>query len=75
MAFPYQRNRRLRATEAIRDLMQEHHLRATDFIVPLFFMEGENKKEEIERRSYSRKVQQAKNERQMQQSSAIKPTS
>ena len=47
MAFPYQRNRRLRATEAIRKMVQEHHLRSTDFIVPLFFMEGENKKEEI----------------------------
>ena len=47
MAFPYQRNRRLRATEAIRALVQDNHLRATDFIVPLFFMEGKNKKEEI----------------------------
>ena len=47
MAFPYQRNRRLRATEEIRKMVQEHHLRSTDFIVPLFFMEGENKKEEI----------------------------
>ncbi len=47
MAFPYQRNRRLRTTEAIRKMVQEHHLRSTDFIVPLFFMEGENKKEEI----------------------------
>ena len=28
-------------------MVQEHHLRSTDFIVPLFFMEGENKKEEI----------------------------
>ena len=47
MAFPYQRNRRLRATESIRKMVQENHLRSTDFIVPLFFMEGENKKEEI----------------------------
>ena len=47
MAFPYQRTRRLRATEAIRKMVQEHHLRSTDFIVPLFFMEGENRKEEI----------------------------
>ena len=28
-------------------MVQEHHLRSTDFIVPLFFMEGKNKKEEI----------------------------
>ena len=47
MAFPYKRNRRLRATEAIRQLVQEHHLLPTDFIVPLFLMEGDNKKEEI----------------------------
>ena len=47
MAFPYQRNRRLRATEEIRQMVQEHHLRSTDFIIPLFFMEGENRKEEI----------------------------
>lgn len=47
MAFPYQRNRRLRSNEAIRSLVQEYHLQPTDFIVPLFFMEGENKKEEI----------------------------
>ncbi len=47
MAFPYQRNRRLRATEAIRDLVAEHHLLPTDFMVPLFLIEGERKKEEI----------------------------
>ena len=47
MAFPYQRNRRLRATPAIRDLVRECQLQTTDFILPLFFMEGENKKEEI----------------------------
>ncbi len=47
MAFPYQRNRRLRATKTIRSLVQEHHLQPTDFIVPLFFIEGENKKEKI----------------------------
>ena len=28
-------------------MVQEHHLCSTDFIVPLFFMEGENRKEEI----------------------------
>jgi len=47
MAFPHQRNRRLRATEAIRDLVAENHLRPTDFIVPLFLIEGDGKKEEI----------------------------
>lgn len=44
---PYSRPRRLRKSAAIRSLVQENHIRATDFIVPLFFMEGENKKEEI----------------------------
>ena len=28
-------------------MVREHHLRPTDFIVPLFLMEGNNKKEEI----------------------------
>ena len=44
---PYIRPRRLRKSEAIRSLVQENHIHASDFIVPLFFMEGENAKEEI----------------------------
>lgn len=47
MSFPYNRNRRLRKNAAIRELVQEHRLHPSNFIVPLFFMEGNNKKEEI----------------------------
>ena len=45
--FPENRNRRLRKNSAIRAMVQENRLHPSDFIVPLFFMEGENKKEEI----------------------------
>ena len=47
IVHPYSRPRRLRKSDAIRSLVQENQIHATDFIVPLFFMEGENKKEEI----------------------------
>lgn len=42
------RLRRLRQNSAIRDLIQENHLRASDFIAPLFVVEGNEVKEEIE---------------------------
>ena len=45
--FPLQRNRRLRSNAFIRDLISENTLTANDFIVPLFIIEGKNKKEEI----------------------------
>ena len=45
--YPLQRNRRLRTSAAIRDLVREHHLSPHDFIVPLFVVEGKNKKEAI----------------------------
>jgi porphobilinogen synthase len=47
MSFPNNRNRRLRSSDAIRSLVEENHLRKTDFIVPLFLIEGSGKKEEI----------------------------
>ena len=47
IVHPYTRPRRLRKSAAIRSLVQENTVQATDFIVPLFFMEGENAKEEI----------------------------
>ncbi|TVQ77114.1 MAG: porphobilinogen synthase [Flavobacteriales bacterium] len=47
MEFPYTRNRILRQSSAIRDLVAEHRLHANDFIVPLFIIEGENIQEEI----------------------------
>lgn len=43
----FQRNRRLRASSAIRDLVRENTLSAVDFIYPIFVVEGENIKEEI----------------------------
>ena len=45
--YPLQRNRRLRTTATIRDLVRENHLSPHDFIVPLFVVEGKNKKEAI----------------------------
>lgn len=39
-AFPVTRLRRLRKTPAIRDLLQETHLSATDLICPIFVQEG-----------------------------------
>lgn len=47
MSHPYQRPRRLRNTAAIRALVQEHQLSASDFILPVFVVEGEDKVEEI----------------------------
>lgn len=41
------RNRRLRANNAIRSLVQETHLSINDFIVPLFVVEGKNQQIEI----------------------------
>jgi len=41
------RPRRLRRTPAIRHLVREFELKASDFIYPLFLVEGENIKEEI----------------------------
>ncbi len=38
--YPLRRNRRLRATSAIRSLVRETHLSPDDFIVPLFVTEG-----------------------------------
>ncbi|MGC6421597.1 MAG: porphobilinogen synthase [Flavobacteriaceae bacterium] len=45
--YPHQRNRRLRSSESLRQLIREFHLTPHDFIVPLFVIEGTNKKEEI----------------------------
>lgn len=43
----YHRNRRLRTNASLRDLVAENHLKATDFIAPLFIVEGLGVKEEI----------------------------
>ena len=45
--YPIQRNRRLRSSATLRALVQEHHLSPSDFIVPLFVIEGTQKKEPI----------------------------
>ncbi len=45
--YPLNRNRRLRTSEAIRSLVRETAITPNDFIVPLFVVEGKNKKEEI----------------------------
>lgn len=41
------RNRRLRTNEAIRSLVRETYITPNDFLVPLFVVEGNGKKEEI----------------------------
>ncbi len=45
--YPLRRNRRLRTTESIRNLVQETTLSPNDFLVPLFVVEGKGVKEEI----------------------------
>ncbi len=46
--FPLVRNRRLRSSEAIRHLVRETIITPSDFLVPLFVVEGKNLKEEID---------------------------
>ena len=43
-----QRPRRLRANSTIRNMVQEHRLHPHDFIAPLFIVDGNNIKQEIE---------------------------
>jgi porphobilinogen synthase len=45
--YPLKRNRRLRTNEAIRHLVRETILTPSDFLVPLFVVEGHGVKEEI----------------------------
>jgi porphobilinogen synthase len=47
-SFPRMRLRRLRKSEAIRDLLQETHLSTKDLVFPLFVQEKINEKLEIE---------------------------
>ena len=42
--FPIYRPRRLRQRELLRVLVQESHLRAEQLILPLFVVEGEDRK-------------------------------
>lgn len=43
----FNRNRRLRTNQSIRDLVRETTLTTNDFVVPIFVMEGSGKKEAI----------------------------
>jgi porphobilinogen synthase len=45
--FPQKRMRRMRRDEFSRRLMRENHLRADDFIYPVFVLNGKNRKEKI----------------------------
>ena len=45
--YPIQRNRRLRSSESLRTILHECSLNPNDFIVPLFVIDGKQKKEEI----------------------------
>ncbi|SCY32322.1 porphobilinogen synthase [Nonlabens sp. Hel1_33_55] len=45
--YPLRRNRRLRTSEAIRSLVRETTITPSDFIVPLFVVEGKGIQEEI----------------------------
>ena len=47
MPFPIDRPRRLRATESLRRLVRETQLEPSDFILPLFVVEGEGIRKEI----------------------------
>ena len=46
--YPINRNRRLRTSETLRNLIRDNTISANDFLVPLFVIEGENKKQEIQ---------------------------
>jgi|TARA_B110000444_G_scaffold22765_1_gene18864 porphobilinogen synthase len=46
--YPLNRNRRLRVNETLRSLIRETIITPNDFLVPLFVIEGQNKKEEIQ---------------------------
>ncbi len=47
MMYPLYRNRRIRTSAAMRDLVRETTLTANDFMVPLFIIEGTETKTEI----------------------------
>ncbi|MDZ7805498.1 MAG: porphobilinogen synthase [Gracilimonas sp.] len=47
MKYPTTRLRRNRQTSAIREMVQENRLHPSDFIAPIFIVEGKNQNEEI----------------------------
>lgn len=46
--YPLNRNRRLRTSETLRNLIRENTITPNDFLVPLFVIEGKNNKREIQ---------------------------
>ncbi|MDB3937673.1 porphobilinogen synthase [Flavobacteriaceae bacterium] len=46
--YPLNRNRRLRTSETLRNLIRENTITTNDFLVPLFVIEGKNNKREIQ---------------------------
>ena len=46
--YPYTRKRRMRRNDFSRRLMREHSLSASDFIYPMFVIEGEQQREPVE---------------------------
>ena len=48
MEYPFTRKRRLRSSQAIRNLSQEHHLTVNDLIWPVFVLDGFNRTEPID---------------------------
>ena len=46
--YPLNRNRRLRTSETLRNLIRENAITPNDFLVPLFVIEGKNNKREIQ---------------------------
>lgn len=48
MQYPFTRKRRLRVSQAIRNLSQQHHLTVNDLIWPVFVLDGFNRTEAIE---------------------------
>ena len=47
-SYPYTRKRRMRRDDFSRRLMREHTLSASDFIFPMFILEGEQRREAVE---------------------------
>ncbi len=48
MEYPFTRKRRLRSSQAIRNLSQEHTLTVNDLIWPVFVLDGFNRSEDID---------------------------
>ena len=47
-SYPYTRKRRMRRDDFSRRLMREHSLDASDFIYPMFILDGEQRREAVE---------------------------